>query len=33
MKKRIEYDATEIACVAGGSAFLTTVLYLAIYVL
>lgn len=33
MKKRIEYDATEIASVAGGSAILTTLLYLTIYIL
>lgn len=33
MKKRIEYDVTEIISVAGGSAFLTGVLYLAIYIL
>ncbi len=31
MKKRIEYDVTEIASVAGGSAILTGVLYFAIY--
>lgn len=33
MKKRIEYDATEIVSVAGGSAFLTFILYLTIYIL
>ncbi len=33
MKKRIEYDRTEIVSVAGGSAFLTLVLYLVIYVI
>lgn len=33
MKKRIEYGVTEVMSVAGGSAFLTGVLYLAIYVL
>lgn len=33
LKKRMEYDRTEIVSVAGGSVFLTLVLYLAIYVM